>query len=290
MSAIRNVLICCNSSKQEIVIAAGKMAEKLKDIGFCPMLNVYEHAPRLCDELNIRVLSDIGEVLKADFMLVIGGDGTMLHFANDAAVAKLPMLGINMGKLGFMTELEPAELPLMRNILEGKYSVDRRMMLDASVVRNGKVVFRDSALNDAVITKGDILRVIEVSVASDGAHLLSYSGDGIIVCTPTGSTAYSMSSGGPIVEPTSENLIITPICPHALYARALVLSPERTVTIKTGSLINKSAYLSVDGGESFRLFEGDVVTVSRSALETKLLRIHGRSFYEVLSKKLSDRE
>ncbi|MDP4110193.1 MAG: NAD(+)/NADH kinase, partial [Bacillota bacterium] len=157
MSSIKNVLVCSNKSKKEVVEAEDGIIEELRKLGFSPIKCV-ESASRFCDGLNIRVLKDDESLKKADFMLIIGGDGTMLRFANDAAVANIPMLGINMGKLGFMTELEPSELPFMRNILEGNYTIDRRMMLDIYVKRGDKLVFRDSALNDAVITKGNIVR------------------------------------------------------------------------------------------------------------------------------------
>ncbi|MCX7615356.1 MAG: NAD(+)/NADH kinase [Clostridiales bacterium] len=291
MRRIKNVLVCINTSKQEVVSAAFSIIKTLSEFGFHPIQKVCsEYTPRACSALNIRVMDNDKAFEAADFMLVVGGDGAMLRFAKEAAQAGIPMLGINMGKLGFMTELEPAELPMIKNVLTGNFTIDRRMMLEVSVIRNGKFVYQDDALNDATVSKGDIMRVIDLSIYSDNVHLLTYNGDGVVVCTPTGSTAYSMSAGGPIVEPTSENLTITPICPHVFNAKAFVLSPERTVTIKTGSLENKSAYLSVDGGECFRLYETDLVQIKRSNLETKLLRMHGRSFYQVLSQKLSDRK
>lgn len=288
MDSIRKVYVSLNTSKKEVMEDARFLVNELSEMGFQPFLPLNdEHAMFPLDLPNVRMMKKKDALAQADFMLVVGGDGTMLFHAKDAARAKLPMLGVNMGKLGFMNELDPHRLPLMKNILDGNYTIDRRMMLDVEVRRDGETVYMESGLNDAVITKGDITRVISVGISSNGEHLLNFSGDGVIVCTPTGSTAYSLSAGGPVVEPTSENLIITPICPHVLYARAFILSSERIVMIEPGRLTNKCALLSVDGGTSFMLHEKDKVVIKRSQLETKLIRISGRSFYELVNQKLS---
>ena len=159
-------------------------------------------------------------------------------------------------------------------------------MLDVQVFRGGRQISQDLALNDAVFSKGSMARVAEVEVWADQTLVQRVMGDGVIVATPTGSTAYSMSAGGPIVEPTAENMIVTPICPHALSARSVVLGRERTVSLKMGRLARKTAYLSVDGGKAFRLSGGDTVEMRVSASRTKLARVTGRSFYGILGQKL----
>ena len=158
-----------------------------------------------------------------------------------------------------MAELEQSELSMLSKLAAGKYTIESRMMLDVAVRRDGKVLFNDIALNDAALTKGAVARVVDLEVYGDKVMIANFSADGVIVSTPTGSTAYSMSAGGPIVEPTAENMIVTPICPHALSARSIVLGRERTVSIKMGKQSRKTAYLSVDGGKAFRLGSGDVV-------------------------------
>ena len=226
------------------------------------------------------------ELKTADMLVCFGGDGTILHAAKDANAFGVPILGVNLGSVGFMAELEQGELSMLAKLAAGKYTVEPRMMLDAAVRREGRVIFRDLALNDAVVTKGAVARVLEVEAYGDKVLMARFSADGVIVCTPTGSTAYSMSAGGPIVEPTAESLIITPICPHALSARSIVLGRERVVSLKMGPLARKTAYLSVDGGKAFRLGAGDTVELRVSKSKTRLVRITGRSFYEILNKKL----
>ena len=214
------------------------------------------------------------ELKNADMLVCFGGDGTILHAAKDANAHKVPILGVNLGSVGFMAELEQSELSMLSKLAAGKYTIESRMMLDVAVRRDGKLLFNDIALNDAALTKGAVARGVDLEVY------------GVIVSTPTGSTAYSMSAGGPIVEPTAENMIVTPICPQALSARSIVLGRERTVSIKMGKQSRKTAYLSVDGGKAFRLGSGDVVELKMSSSKTRLVRVTGRSFYEILSQKL----
>lgn len=222
---------------------------------------------------------------EADMLICFGGDGTILHAAKDADAYGVPILGVNMGSVGFMAELEYGELSLLSGLAEGKYFVESRMMLDVSVIRDGQKVFQEVALNDAALTKGAVARVVDMKIACDDMLMSEFSGDGVVVSTPTGSTGYSMSAGGPIVEPTAENLIITPICAHAMDAKSFVLSSERVVTIRFGRLTRKTAYLSVDGGRAFRMQDGDKVEIRKSDKVTKLARLSGRTFYEILAKK-----
>lgn len=222
----------------------------------------------------------------ADMLICFGGDGTILHAAKDADACGVPILGVNMGSVGFMAELEYSEMSLLSKIAEGKYSVEARMMLDISVTREGRRLFHEVALNDAALTKGAVARVVDLKVSCDNMLMFDFAGDGVLVATPTGSTAYSMSAGGPIVEPTAENLIITPICAHTMDAKSFVLGSERVVSIRMGRLSRKTAYLSADGGRAFRLQDGDVVEIRKSDKVTKLVRLSGRTFYEILAKKL----
>lgn len=225
------------------------------------------------------------EIKNADVLICFGGDGTILHSSKIATRHHVPILGVNMGTMGFMAELEASELPLLANLAVGDYRVERRMMLRVTVQNDGRELFDEVALNDAAITKGAIARVIQVSVSCDGVEASNFSGDGVIVSTPTGSTAYSMSAGGPIVEPSAHNIIITPICAHAIGAKGMVTAPGRTISIQLGKLGRRNAFLSVDGGRAFRLNVGDVVTVRRAEQETRLVRLKQTSFYEILNNK-----
>ena len=235
---------------------------------------------------HIRFLDTQQELKDADMLICFGGDGTILHAAKDANVCGVPILGVNLGSVGFMAELEQSELSHLSKIAAGRYTVESRMMLDVTVRREGKSVYTDIALNDAALTKGAVARMVDLEVCADQMRIFSFSSDGVIVSTPTGSTAYSMSAGGPIVEPTAENIIITPICPHALSARSFVLGKERTVSVKMGRAARKTTYLSVDGGKAFKLNGGDVVELKMSASKTHLVRLTNRSFYDILNQKL----
>ena len=225
------------------------------------------------------------EIVNADLLICFGGDGTILHAAKVANAHQVPILGVNMGSVGFMAELEHGELSLLNKVAAGEFSVEERMMLDVTVQRGGRKIYQDIALNDVVITKGSIARIIELTVSADEVLISDFSGDGIIISTPTGSTAYSMSAGGPIVEPTAENLIITPICAHAMDAKAFLLRNDRRVSVCLGRLTRKTAYLSADGGRAFRLQDGDTVEIQKSEHVTRLVRLTGRTFYEILNKK-----
>ena len=204
----------------------------------------------------------------ADLLVCFGGDGTILHAAKDAQRHGIPALGVNLGSVGFMAELESDQLSLLERLPQGKYRTEERMMLDVSVRREGRTIYRDLALNDAVITKGAVARIIDLEVKADG------------------STAYAMSAGGPIVEPTVENILVTPICPHALHARSFVLDRSRAVAVRMSRQSRKTAYLSVDGGRAFHLGAGDQVEIHRSKSRAKLLRLTSRSFYTVVNQKL----
>ena len=226
------------------------------------------------------------ELATADLLICFGGDGTILHAARDATTHGVPILGVNTGSVGFMAELERSELTLLAPLAHGLYTIEERMMLDVKVLRGDKVISQDTALNDAVISKGSMARVAEMEVLADRVKATAITGDGVIIATPTGSTAYSMSAGGPIVEPTSRSIIVTPVCAHQLTARAMVLAPDRVVTVQLPRGNRKYLYLSVDGGKAVRLTGGDRVDVCQSKRSTQLVRLADRSFYQVINQKL----
>ena len=226
------------------------------------------------------------ELADAGVLVCFGGDGTILHAAQDANARGIPILGVNLGSIGFMAELEHGELSLLARLAGGKFGIERRMMLDVSVRREGRRVFEQQALNDAVLTKGAVARVLDLEVTGDRVTISSFSGDGLVVATPTGSTAYSMAAGGPIVEPSAENIIIAPICAHSRHAKPFVLGANRSVGVRLAPGSKKTAYLSVDGGRAFRVGPGDWVECRRSRQTTQLVKLTGRSFYERINQKL----
>ena len=197
------------------------------------------------------------ELRNADLIIAFGGDGTILHLARTASMRGIPLLGVNLGSLGFMSDLEVGEMSLLANLAQGGYRREKRMMLDVSVLREGRTVYTASALNDAVITKGAVARVVRLQVSAGEEQLGLFAGDGVVVATPTGSTGYSLSAGGPIVEPTAQNFVISPICAHTVFSKSFVLSAVGVVTITPADSNRKQIYLSVDGGRAFNLHQGD---------------------------------
>ena len=196
----------------------------------------------------------------------------------------MPLIGVNLGSVGFLSELERSDIGRLVTAAQGHFTPSPRMMLRVELVRKGEVVFSSYALNDATVH--GIMQIIHVVACADGRRILEYNGDGIVVCSPTGSSAYSMSAGGPLVEPTVENLILTPICPHALLARSCVLAPDRVVTVEISRLRGK-AMLSVDGVD-VNMEDGDTVRVRKSGYQTMLAHVGSKSFYDIVFEKLGD--
>lgn len=225
------------------------------------------------------------ELPGADCVICFGGDGTILHMAKAATRQGVPILGVNIGTMGFMAELESTELSQLARLATGEYTVDSRMMLDVTVYRDRNIIFHDICLNDVVITKGAIARIVHLSVKCDGVEAMECGGDGIIVATPTGSTAYSLSAGGPIVEPEAHSILVTPICAHDVASRCIVASDKRTVSVELTKNARRNAFLSADGGKALKMNMGDVAMIRKSELTTQLIRLQERSFYDVVNTK-----
>lgn len=257
-------------------------------------------AKRLIPELEARgaavwVEPDVGPVIGRDDVsggtaeltscevaLVLGGDGALLKAARLMAPHEIPILGVNMGHLGFLTEIEPEGVEkAIDRLFRGEYAIEERMMLSAQVVRSGERVASYFGLNDAVVTRGVFARVIEFETNVDGHHVGRFLGDGVILSTPTGSTAYSLSAGGPIVSPNVKALIVTPICPHTVGARTLVTCPDECVSIRLCSKVD-DAMLTVDGQVGEALHPGDEVHVRRAGKPARLVRMNGRPFFTLL--------
>lgn len=223
-------------------------------------------------------------VKDADMLIIIGGDGTILHAARMIDHADKPLLGINLGTKGFMAALEPSEIELIREAAKGNYYCSYRMMLDVTLERDGKVIFADCGLNDVVIHgMGDC---IKLTAWGDKDRVMSFSGDGIIVSTPTGSTGYSMSAGGPIVEPEAKNFIISPICAHVIGSKTFVLNPDRVITVKAEKIHDRRAFISVDGADGIDVHNDDVITVRQSDKTINLVHMGTKSFYDSTFDKL----
>lgn len=225
------------------------------------------------------------ELSRSDVIICFGGDGTILHMAKTATRHNLPILGVNIGTMGFMAELEASELHELVRLATDDYTIDSRMMLDVCVQRDRDIIFHESGLNDVVITKGAVARIVHLRVSCDGIEVMECGGDGVIVATPTGSTAYSLSAGGPIVEPEAHSILVTPICAHDMASRCIVASDRRVIQVELTRNARRNAFLSVDGGKSLKLNMGDVATIRKAHKETKLIRLKQRSFYDVVNAK-----
>lgn len=286
---MKNVILTPNPYRDKNFQTVRGAMQILKDAGVNPRLCLPFEVDRSYDlpkDLHFNRLDR--ELPNADMVICFGGDGTILHMAKAATRKGIPILGANIGTMGFMAELESTELDKLARIARGDYTLDSRMMLDVTVQRDRDIIFHDICLNDAVVTKGAVARIVHLAVKCDGIQAMECGGDGVIISTPTGSTAYSYSAGGPIVEPEAENIIITPICAHEMGSRSIVASDKRVVTVEMVQNARRNAYLSVDGGRAVRLNMGDIATIKKSHLTTKLVRLKDRSFYDVVNAKFKN--
>lgn len=224
---------------------------------------------------------------KADVIIVLGGDGTLLSAADSASSFGVPMLGINLGHLGFMADVEENSIEAsLKAFLKGEYTTDRRFMIDATVNKKDGSVIKLSALNDIVVTRASYQRMVAFDIKVNGDHLATYQGDGLVVATPTGSTAYSMSAGGPVVDPSLDVCIITPVCPHTISSKPVIVPGNAEIRIDFKSTFDDKAMLTADGKEGIRLCEGDVIKINASSKTLGLIRLKSRSFYDILHHKL----
>jgi NAD+ kinase len=248
------------------------------------------------EERTARLVKDVAaacsvasgeEVVKdADALVVLGGDGTLLA-ASHLVQKSIPVLGVNFGSLGFLTEITLPELyPALEGVLAGTYRYEERRMLHAVVRREGQPESAGDVLNDVVITKATFSRIIELEVAVDGAFVSSFRADGLIVSSPTGSTAYNLAAGGPILHPTLPAIVLTPICPHMLSNRPLVLSDAVSVEVRLRDARDGDVQITLDGQQGFPLAPRDTVTVTRSAHALRLVKAPERDYFEVLRTKL----
>lgn len=276
------IAVCVNPFRDAQLSHTRECLSILRSLGrdgcVCPVFTGEDYEPP--EDLPICPLADLPEDLS--HLIVLGGDGTILAVVRELQGREVPIIGVNLGTKGFMTALEPDELSLLPEALKPEAPVSRRMMLKLSLQRGGETILRDTALNDIVIHGYG--ECIQPTAWSDGSKMFSFSGDGLIAATPTGSTGYSLSAGGPIVEPDARAILLTPICAHTLTAKPFVLSPERTLMILTEKLTGRRAYLAVDGYAVADLESGDRLTVSCSEHVVEMVELGQRSFYQQLEK------
>ncbi|TDA67801.1 MAG: NAD(+)/NADH kinase [Clostridia bacterium] len=224
---------------------------------------------------------------RVDCILVLGGDGTLLDAARLASAAGTPLLGVNLGQLGFLAELEPDDVFAgLERLLEGRYRLEERSMLTSELARQGQVKTSVTALNDVVIAKGAFSRMLELETLVGGVYVTTYLADGLIIASPTGSTAYSLAAGGPLVAPEVEAIILTPICPHTFYVRPLVIPADETVQVTLSTAAGAEVMLTVDGQVGYNLCQGDVIRIGRAGVPARLVRFGEQDFYSTLRRKL----
>ena len=224
-----------------------------------------------------------------DCAIAIGGDGTTLNIAKKAAFLNKSALGINAGRLGFMSGIERDELSLLTKLINKEYIIDERAMLKATIEKDGEVLSSHHCLNDIVVSRGNFARLIDVTITCDGRSVSNMRSDGVIISTPTGSTAYSMAAGGPVVSPEADCIIETPICPHSLMDRSIIFSADKELIVTANNDQNNSPIMTVDGQEAVNLTPGCQIHIKKSDNTTKLIKLKPENFYEVLNKKIIER-
>ena len=284
---MKRIVLCPNPNKDHGLAVTLELKAMLEGAGCAVSVSpevLGETAP-LPPDIGCVPLEQAAE--GADLVVSLGGDGTIMHTARRLMGHSVPILGVNLGTVGFLAELERGELPRLLEAVEGRFRVSPRMMLRAEVLRGGETVYENYALNDVYLH--GIVQMIHMTARGDGHKILDFSGDGVVLATPTGSTAYSMSAGGPLVEPSAKNIILTPICAYDLAARSFVLAPDRVVTVTIRGLRGGSAMLSVDGGR-YELREGDTLRVRQAEYETLIAHVGEKAFYDIVYEKLGDRK
>lgn len=279
------VAVFVNPTKKGIFDYAKKVTAKLKSLG-AEVLFKENYNTKLfnnsCFDKSINKLIE-----NCDIVLTIGGDGTFIHFAKYAAVASKPILGINFGRLGFITEIEKNELDKLKLLVARKYFVQKRSLLEVTVYKeNNKKSFW--AINDAVIFKGECTKIIDVSVFLQENKICSYRADGLIIANSTGSTAYSLSAGGPIVDPRVDCILLTPICAHSMFVRPIILSGKDLLTIKIQLKSSDKAFLNIDGINKLDLSIFDKINIAHALKKIDIITFDSQTFYKNLSQKLID--
>lgn len=222
-----------------------------------------------------------------DAVIAVGGDGSIIHAAKLAAVKQKPILGVNAGRLAFMAGLEDNELHLLSRLIEGDYTLDKRLMLKANIIKDDEIIDSDYCVNDCLITNEEKQRMTAIDVSLNSSRFNSYLCDGVLISTPTGSTAYSLSAGGPVIDPELESILLTPLCPHSLVDRSLIFRPDAVLTVNSGE--KQTLCLSADGVKPVIIEKGCRAEISRAEFTANFIRIKSDNFIDILYKKLAQR-
>lgn len=280
------IVIMPNLSKNNAVFHTGNVIRKLREFG----------AEVLMKQMFRKDFSDCGVLFYEDFskmmrdcdaVIAVGGDGTIIHCARHAAAAEKPILGINVGRLGFVAGLETDELDRLQQLVSRRYTIEERMMLEVRLETSaGTQVYR--ALNDAVLARGALSRILDFKVNFNDTNVCDYRADGLIISTPTGSTAYSLSAGGPVIDPSIHCILLSPICPHSLMTRSVVFGPESRLSVQASSNYDSEIYLTIDGETSIQIQDSQKIEISRSTQIARIIKLKQDNFYEIVNAKLAE--
>ena len=287
MRALKRIALIPNLTKNGAYEESLKAIRLLKSFGG-KILMTADLSEKYSD--NDIAFFESHEVLiqKCDAVVTIGGDGTIIHAAKHAANFEKPLLGINMGRLGFVAELEPNELPMLERLFSGDYNVEKRQMLKVTLKsKSGSKSF--FALNDAVISRGSMTKIIDLDVWLKKSYICHYCADGLIVATPTGSSAYALSAGGPVIEPSMSCILMTPICSHSLFSRPVLFNPSAEILVNAASREDTDLTLTIDGETTIPITADDTVVITTAEIYAELIVLKDKTFYRVLSDKFTER-
>lgn len=277
-----------NVDKSQALICGEQIAKLMIDNGAELLLNNSVKEINV-DTSKVTLFDSDEEVIKnSDIAITVGGDGTIIHNAKYAAAYKKPLIGVNMGRIGFVAGLEYYEIKELKKLLKGDYKIQRRMLLNVELKR-GKKIERFLAVNEAAITRDVLKPIIDISVLLNNERIITYRADGMIFATPTGSTAYSFSSGGPVVEPDMDCILLTPLCPHALSSRQVVFREDSVLTAVVDNAERSHSYLVVDGQTSVEIEKGDRITITKADEYLELIILKEKNFYTLLNEKLKEK-
>jgi len=282
-----NVAVVPNLSRNHAVYYTRRLIHKLRKLGIKVLMKA-EFQPFFPNE-EILHFPNIEEMFKScDIIIAVGGDGTIIHCARNAAAAQKPILGINIGRLGYIAGLETNEMDRLEKLTSGDYTIEDRMMLEIRVDLEEKPkIF--SAFNDAVVARGTLSRILDFKVRLDDTKVCDYRADGLIFSTPTGSTAYSLSAGGPIIDPRMNCILLAPICPHSLLSRPVVFGPDAKLSVRAHSDYESEIILTIDGEIFLKIPDGTKIEFSKSSGTVKILKLKNNNFYEIVTDKLGER-
>ncbi len=282
------VAIVVNLIKSEAI----SCAEKIYQLLHSNNAEVYmlSECKVLYNDCQITYTDTIQELFETcDTAITVGGDGTIIHAAKYSAQHNVPLIGVNVGRVGFAADIETNEIELLSQILDGNYTKETRIIFDVEVIKNG-VSKNYLAVNDAVIARGQLSRIIDLHLSVDGEEIAKYRADGLLFSTPTGSTAYSLSAGGPILAPEMDCILMTPVCPHSLFSRSVIFNGNSELSISVVIPKDCCCYLTIDGEKNVPIFAEDTVIIRKSELKLDLITINKRNFYRKLNEKLKERE